>query len=71
MDAPIEHPLVRFRESRGLSRAELAALLGLTVAMVGHVERGVRKIGAETALRIERESGVPAAVLRPDLFRRS
>lgn len=68
MDAITEHPLVQFRQSRGLSRADLAALLGLTVAMVGHVERGVRKIRPETARRIERESGVPAAVLRPDLF---
>lgn len=69
MDAPAPtHPLVQFREARRLSRAELAELLGLTVAMVGHVERGVRKIRAETALRIERERGVPASVLRPDLF---
>lgn len=69
MDAPVRpHPLLQFRETRRLSRADLAELLGLTVAMVGHVERGVRKIRAETALRIERERGVPAAVLRPDLF---
>lgn len=68
MDAVVVHPLREFRLARGLSRAELATLLGMTVAMVGHVERGVRRVRPETALRLQEERGVPAAVLRPDLF---
>lgn len=68
MEAVIEHPLAEFRRNRGLSRAQVAELLGVTVAMVGHIERGVRRLSAEKARDIEAAQGVPAAVLRPDLF---
>jgi transcriptional regulator with XRE-family HTH domain len=68
MDAVMQHPLAEFRSLRGLSRAQVAELLGVTVAMVGHIERGVRRLSAEKARHIEETRGVPAAVLRPDLF---
>lgn len=68
MEAVIEHPLVEFRRARNLTRADAAKLLGCTVAMVGHVERGVRSFSPERAKALEDEGKVPAAVLRPDLF---
>jgi len=68
MEPVIEHPLVEFRRKRNLTRAQAAELLGCTVAMVGHVERGVRSFSPERAKALEEQGKVPAAVLRPDLF---
>jgi DNA-binding transcriptional regulator YdaS (Cro superfamily) len=62
------HPIISYRLSRGLSRAELAAKLGVKRAMIQHVENGVRKFSAERAMEIERATGVPRSVLRPDLW---
>jgi transcriptional regulator with XRE-family HTH domain len=63
-----EHPLAQYRKAAGLSRAQLADKLGITEAMVGHVERGVRRISAERAKEWERDHGIPPAIVRPDLF---
>lgn len=62
------HPLAAFRRERGMSRAEIAQLLGVTVAMIGHVERGVRRFDARRALEWQRDKGIPATVTVPELF---
>lgn len=62
------HPITSYREARGLSRAQLAELIGVRRAMVDHVENGIRKFSAERAVQIEQATGVPRSVLRPDLW---
>lgn len=47
---------------------KLARLLGLSHASVQEWSR-VRKIPADRLLKIERVTGVPREVLRPDLYR--
>jgi transcriptional regulator with XRE-family HTH domain len=68
MSGVTEHPFAAYRKAKGLSRAEIAQQLGITEAMVGHIERGVRKASAERAKEWQREHGIPAHVTRPDLF---
>lgn len=62
------HPITLYREARQQSRAEFAEVLGVKRAMLDHVERGIRKFSAERAVEIERATGVPRSVLRPDLW---
>lgn len=62
------HPLTRYRSQNGLSRRELAALLGVSEAMVGHIESGIRRLNASRAVQAERAHGIPRAITRPDLF---
>ena len=45
-----EHPLKVWREHRGLSRAELATMTGLTPGHIGHLETG-RRHGTPDTLR--------------------
>ncbi len=45
-----EHPLEVWREHRGLSRADLATVTGLTPGHIGHLETG-RRHGTPDALR--------------------
>jgi len=45
-----EHPLKVWREHRGLSRAELAGMTGLTPGHIGHLETG-RRHGTPDTLR--------------------
>ena len=62
------HPITSYREQHGMSSAELALKLGVKRAMVDHVENGIRKFSAERAMEIERATGIPRAVIRPDLW---
>jgi len=62
------HPILSYRLAHGLSRAELAERLGVKLAMIQHVENGVRRFSAERAIEIERATGVPRSILRPDLW---
>jgi transcriptional regulator with XRE-family HTH domain len=64
----MSHPLIDYRRDQNLTREALAARLGVTVAMVGHVERGVRRFSAVRAVAWERELGIPARVTLPELF---
>lgn len=64
----MSHPLLDYRQAHGLTREALAKRLGVTVAMLGHVERGVRRFSATKAVVWERELGIPARVTLPELF---
>jgi len=64
------HPLIEYRKRRGLSRAQLAELLGVHRSMVDNVERGVRKFSAARAVEMERTARIPRHVLRPDLWKK-
>lgn len=53
-----------------MTRAELAKAIGCGEAMIGHIERGERKLTPEKAIACESVLGVDRALLRPDIFKR-
>lgn len=59
-----------YRSRAGISRQEMAKLLGCSVAMVQHVESGARRPSAETAVEWEKRIGIPREEIRPDIFKR-
>jgi len=64
------HPLAAFRAQARMSQSDLANLLGLSRAMVGHIENRVRNVSAEDAIRFETllDRRVTRHELRPDIF---
>jgi len=54
----------QWRDREGLTLAEVADLVGLSVAMLSLVERGERQLAAMTKVRVARRLGVPIS----DLF---
>ena len=55
------------RRLKGMTRTELAEKLGVTPGAIGHYERGIRSISAETVLLIADAFGVSAdSLLRLD-----
>ena len=48
--------------------AEAAKLLGVSEAQMSRYEAGRRRIAPERAIEFERVTGIPRAVLRPDVF---
>ena len=68
-NAPLpDHPLVRFRETEGISQTDLARRVGVGRATINRIETGVRQASPKLALRIEAATGVPRAEIRPDIF---
>ena len=51
-------------------RAEAARRLGISVGMVGHIEKGIRGISPTVAMKVEADSNglVSRGQLRPDLW---
>lgn len=62
-----QHALRKYRAERGLSRDQLANLIGCTPAMVSHIENGIRRASVELAMRAD-SKGVPKELLRPDVW---
>jgi transcriptional regulator with XRE-family HTH domain len=57
----------RYRDKHGLSRKDLAKLLGVTEGAIGHYERGVRSVTAKKAQEWSGVLGVlPAEILFPE-----
>jgi transcriptional regulator with XRE-family HTH domain len=50
--------IVRLREAKGWSRAELARRVGVTRERLGHWERGVSTLPLENLIALRRELGV-------------
>jgi len=61
------HPLRQYRLAKSLSQAELAARIGVHTITVTRWELGTRQIDAEQVAKIARVTGIPPALLRPDL----
>lgn len=59
-----------YRERKRISQDQLAALVGVSRQMVGLIEAGKRRIAAEDVAEWERQTGIPRAKLRSDLFGR-
>ncbi|GIP36367.1 helix-turn-helix domain-containing protein [Paenibacillus sp. J2TS4] len=61
-----------FRKLKGVTQIELAELLGISVSIVGSIERGTRKADARTINRIAEVLGVePEDLLPSTLVERS
>lgn len=62
--------ITQFRKSRGLTQSGLAKMLGVSQALVTHVETGRRQFGYETVLRFEKISDgeITRSDLRPDIY---
>jgi DNA-binding transcriptional regulator YdaS (Cro superfamily) len=50
------------------SEAKLAAAIGTTQASVWRMLRGLQPVSAETAVALERATGIPRWRFRPDLW---
>lgn len=61
------HPLTSFRTANNLTKAELAALLGVSRATVTRWENGERRPAGPALQGIASKTGIPARELRPDL----
>jgi transcriptional regulator with XRE-family HTH domain len=63
------HPLMKFRLSHTppMTQAALARKLGVTRSCVNRIESGNRRLGIELLARAAKATGMPPAMLRPDL----
>jgi len=60
--------LEKYREEKGLTKTQLADLLGISPAMISLIVSGARQPGFALTRRIEEITGIPRALLRPDIF---
>lgn len=63
-----KHPLFEYRKKREISQEALAAKVGVRRAAVCRWETGRVRIPADRAIELEKTTGIPREVLRPDLF---
>jgi transcriptional regulator with XRE-family HTH domain len=61
-------PLEQYRTENGLTKTQLADLLGVSPSMISLVLSGARKPGFALAQHIERVTGIPKQTLRPDVY---
>lgn len=61
------HPLVAYRQARGMSRSQLARLLDVSRMTVWRWEETGREIELEVLPRVVERTGIPARELRRDL----
>jgi DNA-binding XRE family transcriptional regulator len=59
VSAPVINRIEQARDARGLSRGELADLVGVHYQTMGYLERGEYNPSLELALKIARALGVP------------
>lgn len=67
----MSNPLKAYRLKNEMSQQEVADRLGVSRAMVGHLENGDRDFTADMAVLIEQTFGIARVLIRPDLFRRT
>lgn len=63
-----EHPLKEYRKAKEMTQGELASVLGVSDAMITHVENGRRRVTPEKAREWEKKIGVPKEALCPEIF---
>jgi transcriptional regulator with XRE-family HTH domain len=62
------HPLHKYRTQAGLRLEDVGAKLGVNRSTIFRWETGEIRIPAERLPDLERVTGIPRYVLRPDLF---
>jgi transcriptional regulator with XRE-family HTH domain len=60
--------LEQYRAEKGLTKTQLADLLGISPTMISLIVSGARQPGFALTRRIEEVTGIPRAQLRPDIF---
>jgi transcriptional regulator with XRE-family HTH domain len=60
--------LEQYRAEKGLTKTQLADLLGISPTMISLIVSGARQPGFALTRRIEKVTGIPRAQLRPDIF---
>lgn len=60
--------LTDWRKSQNLNAKEAAALLGVSRTQLFRLESGARLASPSCSKRIERITGIPRSVIRPDIF---
>lgn len=60
------HPLRKYRDKHKISQAKLASLIGVQDAAVCKWEKG--KVSVNKVLEVERVTGIPRYILRPDIY---
>jgi len=63
-----EHPLKSFRADRSLTQKQLGDLLGVSMKLVGAIERGNRPVTARNARDWSAKTGIPKESLCPEIF---
>lgn len=59
--------LQQFREERALSQKQFGELIGVDRVTVARWETGTRKVATRILWRVAAVTGIPPAILRPDL----
>ena len=60
--------LEQYRAEKGLTKTQLADLLGISPTMISLIVSGARQPGFALTRRIEKVTGIPRSQLRPDIF---
>lgn len=63
------HPLRKYREDNGLSQEGLGRKLGVSRQTVLRWENGHREIKTRKLNKVSEVTGIPPAMLRPDLVK--
>lgn len=63
-----EHPLKTYRKNRQMTQGELASVLGISDAMVTHIENGRRPITPAKAVAWAPILGISREALCPEIF---
>ena len=59
----MEHPLGKYRIEKGITRTQMAHLIGCHASYVGHIEEGRRRPSPEMARMIEQATGGEVKVM--------
>jgi transcriptional regulator with XRE-family HTH domain len=59
----MDHPLGIYRREKGITRTQMAHLIGCDVSYVGHIEEGRRRPSPEMARMIEQATGGEVKVM--------
>ncbi len=63
-----DHPLKAYRIQHKLTQGQLALVLGVSDAMITHIENGRRPVTPKNAIEWESRIGLSRALLCPEIF---
>lgn len=63
-----QHPLKSFRDEKSLTQKQLGDMLGVSMKLVGAIERGDRPVTARNARNWSAKTGIPKESLCPEIF---
>jgi transcriptional regulator with XRE-family HTH domain len=63
-----DHPLKAYRIQHKLTQGQLASVLGVSDAMITHIENGRRPVTPKNAIEWEGRIGLSRSLLCPEIF---